>query len=86
MPKYHIQHTQNLYNMGLKSIFYVGNMQWTTEYEHRKIYNKKVDANKELYDFGGIVVKDSEYNPNAIDGDGDGIIQEGTQFERPINT
>jgi hypothetical protein len=25
------------------------------------------------------------YNPNATDGDGDGIIQDGTKFERPIN-
>jgi hypothetical protein len=26
------------------------------------------------------------YNPNAIDGDGDGIVQEGTKWERPINS
>lgn len=25
------------------------------------------------------------YNPNATDGDGDGMIQDGTPFERPIN-
>ena len=24
------------------------------------------------------------YNPNAIDADGDGIVQEGTKFERPV--
>ena len=24
------------------------------------------------------------YNPNAIDADGDGIVQEGTPFERPV--
>jgi len=24
-----------------------------------------------------------EYNPNAVDGDGDGLVQEGTRFERP---
>lgn len=27
---------------------------------------------------------DVEFNPNAKDGDGDGLIQEGTPFERPI--
>lgn len=26
----------------------------------------------------------TEFNPEAIDGDGDGIIQEDTQFERPV--
>jgi hypothetical protein len=26
------------------------------------------------------------YNPNARDGDGDGIVQEGTEFERPAGT
>lgn len=25
-----------------------------------------------------------EFNPEAIDGDGDGIVQEGTEFERPV--
>jgi hypothetical protein len=24
------------------------------------------------------------YNPNAIDADGDGIVQEGTKYERPV--
>lgn len=24
-----------------------------------------------------------EYNPNAVDGDGDGLVQDGTRFERP---
>ena len=26
------------------------------------------------------------YNPDARDGDGDGIVQEGTEWERPIST
>lgn len=26
------------------------------------------------------------YNPDAIDKDGDGVIQEGTEFERPVGT
>lgn len=26
------------------------------------------------------------YNPNARDGDGDGIVQEGTEWERPLDT
>jgi len=26
------------------------------------------------------------YNPNARDGDGDGIVQEGTKWERPVGT
>lgn len=25
-----------------------------------------------------------EYNPNATDGDGDGFVQDGTKFERPV--
>lgn len=25
-----------------------------------------------------------EFNPNAIDGDGDGMVQDGTEFERPV--
>ena len=85
MAKYHIQHIQDV-GRGPQTIFYRGNNHWTTEHEHRKIYDKKADANKELYDFGGKVVKDAEYNPNAIDADGDGIVQEGTEFERPIDT
>jgi len=85
MAKYYIQHMQQLEDH-LKVVYYQGNNYWTTEHEHRKIYDKKADATAELYDFGGKVVKDSEYNPNAVDGDGDGIVQEGTEFERPINT
>jgi hypothetical protein len=27
----------------------------------------------------------TEFNPEAIDGDGDGIVQEGTEFERPVD-
>jgi len=83
MPKYHIQHTQEFEGVS-NVIFYQGDNHWTTVHEHRKIYNKKADATKELYDFGGTVVKDVEYNPNAVDGDGDGIVQEGTEFERPV--
>lgn len=30
--------------------------------------------------------KDSGYNPNAVDRDGDGIVQEGTKWERPEGT
>ena len=83
MPNYYIKNTQDL-NGEVKNIFYLGDRAWTTEYEHRKIYNKKADANKELTDFGGVVVKDSVYNPDAVDGDGDGIVQEGTEFERVL--
>ena len=84
MAKYHIQHIQR-FDGGQKVIFYQGNNHWTTEHEHRKIYDKKADATAELYDFGGKVIKDVTYDPNAIDGDGDGIVQEGTQFERSID-
>ena len=83
MAKYHIQHTQE-FEGSSNVIFYQGDNRWTTVHEHRKIYNKKADATKELYEFGGTVVKDVEYNPNAVDGDGDGIVQEGTEFERPV--
>ena len=29
---------------------------------------------------------DETYNPDATDGDGDGIVQDGTEFERPVGT
>ena len=83
MPKYHIQSTQEL-NTGSKVIYYQGDNTWTTEHEHRKLYNKKAEATAELYDFGGKVIKDITFDPNATDGDGDGIVQEGTEFERPM--
>ena len=84
MAKYHIQNTKDFGIAGTVTVFYQGDNRWTTEHEHRKIYNKKADATKELYEFGGSVVKDISYDPNAIDGDGDGIVQEGTEFERVI--
>ena len=30
--------------------------------------------------------KSTEYKPDAIDADGDGIVQEGTEWERPVGT
>lgn len=30
--------------------------------------------------------KKNTYKPDAIDADGDGIVQEGTEFERPVGT
>jgi hypothetical protein len=30
--------------------------------------------------------KKAEYNPSAIDADGDGLVQDGTVFERPVGT
>lgn len=84
MPNYYIQHTQQLNGIS-KVVYYQGDNCWTTEHEHRKLYSKKKDATAELYDFGGSVVKDVVFDPNAIDGDGDGIVQEGTEFERPID-
>jgi hypothetical protein len=85
MAKYHIQNTKDFGIAGTVTVFYQGDNRWTTEHEHRKIYDKKADATAELYDFGGKVIKDVTYDPNAIDGDGDGIVQEGTQFERSID-
>ena len=67
-------------------IYYQGNYHWSTNFDDRKLYSLKVEATTELYDFGGSVVKNEGYNPNPIDGDGDGIVQEGTEFERPIDT
>lgn len=29
---------------------------------------------------------DETYNPDATDGDGDGVVQDGTEFERPVGT
>jgi len=83
MAKYHIQHMQQ-FGDSLKVVYYRGNNYWTTEHEHRKIYDKKAAATAELYDFGGKAVRDNGYNPNAEDGDGDGVVQDGTGFERPV--
>jgi hypothetical protein len=30
--------------------------------------------------------KAAKYIPNAFDGDGDGLVQDGTEFERPVGT
>ena len=67
-------------------IYYQGDKRWSTNFNDRKLYSLKKDATTELYEFGGSVVKNEGYNPNAIDGDGDGIVQEGTEFERSIDT
>jgi len=62
MAKYHIQHIQESHGT-TKIIFYQGNNRWTTEHDHRKVYDKKADATAELYDFGGKVIKDTDYTP-----------------------
>lgn len=67
-------------------IYYQGDYHWTTNFDDRKLYSDENDATAELYEFGGFVVKNEGYNPNAIDGDGDGIVQEGTEFERAVGT
>jgi hypothetical protein len=42
------------------------------------------NALKRLGMFLGIVEdKRPKFNPNAVDGDGDGMVQDGTPFERP---
>lgn len=58
MAKYHISNNQELHN-GMQKIYYQGDMVWSTEYDQRKIYNKKTDAKSELYDFGGEIVKET---------------------------
>jgi hypothetical protein len=58
MAKYHIRHTQELHN-GAQTIYYQGDKVWSTEYDQRKIYNKKIDTKSELYDFGGEIVKEN---------------------------
>lgn len=30
--------------------------------------------------------KPAKYVPNAVDGDGDGLVQDGTEWERPVGT
>lgn len=30
--------------------------------------------------------KAAKYIPNAVDGDGDGLVQDGTEWERPVGT
>jgi len=82
---YHITKTQKIQDT-VNTIYYQGSCSWTTVYEDRKVYALKRDATADLYEFGGKVVKDITYDPNAIDGDGDGIVQEGTEFERSIGS
>jgi hypothetical protein len=43
-----------------------------------KLEKENADLKSQLEWFG--------YKPNARDGDGDGIIQEGTRFERKLNS
>jgi len=82
---YHITKTQKIQDT-INIIYYQGSHSWTTVYEDRKVYRLKREATADLYEFGGEVVKDIIYDPNATDGDGDGIVQEGTEFERSIDT
>jgi len=67
-------------------IYYQGEQRWSTNFDDRKLYSDENSATTELYEFGGSVVSNEGYNPNAIDGDGDGMVQEGTEFERPVGT
>ena len=67
-------------------IYYQGDKRWTTNFDDRKLYSLKGEATTELYEFGGSVVKNEGYNPNPTDADGDGMVQEGTEFERPVGT
>ena len=80
---YFIKKVQSIQKQS-KTIYYQGNYNWSTNFDDRKIYQYKKDATADLYDFGGSVVTNEGYNPNATDGDGDGIVQEGTEFERPV--
>lgn len=49
---YHISKEQNVLGT-TRTIYFVGDNAWTTEYDERKTYTNKTTANGELYSFGG---------------------------------
>lgn len=81
---YYIKKEQKIQDK-TQTIYYQGDMSWTTNFDDKKLFNLKKEATAELYNFGGKVIKNDVYNPDAIDADGDGIVQEGTIFERELN-
>ena len=55
MANYHIAKQQN--SLGTeRTVYYVNNTNWTTEYADRKRYTNKATATSEIYSFGGTVI------------------------------
>ena len=83
---YFIQKYQKIQDK-FEMIVYEGNHRWSTNISDRKLYDTREAAEADLYEFGGDVDGSViSYNPTARDGDGDGIVQEGTPWERPVGT
>jgi hypothetical protein len=54
---YHIEKSQQIQDK-TDTIFYEGDLRWTTVFDDRKTYINETDATADLYGFGGIVVTD----------------------------
>ena len=74
-----------------KHIYYVNGDGWSTDEGKAHIFEEKKVAEKVAVEtiINCVVVdldatKESGFKPDAKDGDGDGIVQDGTEFERPI--
>jgi hypothetical protein len=55
MAYYHIAKQQNILGTE-RTVYYVEDTSWTTEYGDRKRYTNKSVATSEIYSFGGTVV------------------------------
>jgi hypothetical protein len=55
MANYHIAKEQNIQGTP-KTIYFLGDYKWSTNYDDRKVYTNKSVATSEIYDFGGTVV------------------------------
>jgi hypothetical protein len=75
-------------------ILWDGVTEWTPPPDTLVVPECEVGMNLEIGELvvqeipSGIILDqmiDDGYKPNARDGDGDGIVQEGTQWERPID-
>ena len=74
-----------------KHIYYVDGGGWSTDEGAAHIFEEKEVAETVAVEIiiDCVVVdldatEESGFNPDAKDGDGDGIVQDGTKFERPI--
>jgi hypothetical protein len=49
---YRIQKTENIQGQ-LKEIYYQGDYRWNTDFSIRKLYETLIEAQEDLYSFGG---------------------------------
>ena len=69
-------------------ILWDGVTEWTPPPDTLVVPEYEVGMNIEIGELVAqeITITDPNYKPNARDGDGDGFVQDGTQWERPVDT